>query len=168
MFWLSLVHFPVSRKQNWRSESFFQWKIGFGWHLARQEPCFRWHEVIRQEGPCACWQYPKIGTWKKNEIQFFSVKDMHCWQVLTFLWSPIEWLTFCQNSLICYYFLWKKTEFPFFEIPYFRVLPCMISDGASQSLRDKCGGSSLLRCHHWSRWVPQSFAWPKNSSPFVL
>ncbi len=29
-------------------------------------------------------QYRKIGNWKKKEIQFFSVKDMHCRPVLTF------------------------------------------------------------------------------------
>ena len=28
---------------------------------------------------------------------------------------------FCQNSLTCYYFLWIKTEFPFFEFHYFPV-----------------------------------------------
>ena len=38
---------------------------------------------------------PENRDMKKNEIQFFSVKDMHYQQVLTFLWSPIEWLTFC-------------------------------------------------------------------------
>ncbi len=64
-----------------------------------------------------------IGKEKKMKFSFFSIKDIHCQQVLTFLWSPIEWLTFCQNLSICYYFLWKKTEFPFFEFPYLRVLP---------------------------------------------
>ncbi len=30
---------------------------------------------------------------------------------------------FCQNWLTCYYFLWKKTEFPFFVFSCFWVLP---------------------------------------------
>ncbi len=56
---------------------------------------------------------PKIGISKtktktKNKqttnqkISFFPrqrrlIKDRHCWPVLLFLCSPIEWLTFCQN-----------------------------------------------------------------------
>ena len=44
---------------------------------------------------------------------------MHCWQVLTFLSSPIEWLTFCQNLLTCCYFLWKKLNFHFLNSPIF-------------------------------------------------
>ncbi len=27
-----------------------------------------------------------------------SIKDMHCQWVSIFLWSPVEWPTFCQNS----------------------------------------------------------------------
>ncbi len=69
------------------------------------------------------WAIPKNRDMKKKWNSVFSIKDMHCRQVLTVLWSPIEWLTFCPNSSTCYYVLWKKTEFPFFEIPYFRVLP---------------------------------------------
>ena len=57
------------------------------------------------------------------EIKFFSVKDIHCPWVLTYLSSPIEWQTFCQNSWTCYYFLLKKTEFPFLVFSYFRVMP---------------------------------------------
>ncbi len=52
------------------------------------------------------WQYPKIGNEKKWN-SFFSVKDIHCWRVLTFLYSPMEWLTFCQNSSTYYYFLFS-------------------------------------------------------------
>ncbi len=48
---------------------------------------------------------------------------MYCQQVLTYLSSPVKSLTFCQNSLTCYYFLPKKTEFPFLVFPYFRVMP---------------------------------------------
>ena len=51
---------------------------------------------------------------KTNKIQFFFCLR-HCWQVLTFLKSPIKWLTFCQNSWTCYYFL--RTEFTFLEFP---------------------------------------------------
>ncbi len=42
-------------------------------------------------------QFPKIGKWKKKWNSVFSIKDIHCPPVLTFLNSPIEWLTFCQN-----------------------------------------------------------------------
>ncbi len=56
------------------------------------------------------------------EIKFFLSKT-YIVGVLTYLSSPIEWQTFCQNSLTCYYFLRKKTEFPFLVFPYFRVMP---------------------------------------------
>ena len=49
----------------------------------------------------------------KNAIQFFSVRDMHCQWVLTLLPKLVDMLLFSV----------KKTEFPFFEFPYFRVLP---------------------------------------------
>ena len=59
------------------------------------------------------------------EIQLFSIKDMHCRQVLTFLLSPIEWLTFCQNWWTCYYFLQKKKlNFHFWFSPIFRLCLC--------------------------------------------
>ena len=44
---------------------------------------------------------------------------MHCWQVLTFLLSPIEWLSFCQNSWTCHYFLMEKNWISTFWIPLF-------------------------------------------------
>ena len=58
------------------------------------------------------------------KFSFFSVKDMHCGQVLTFLWSPIEWLTFCQNLSTCYYFLQKKLNFHFLNSPIFGYCRC--------------------------------------------
>ncbi len=43
---------------------------------------------------------------------------MYCRGVLIFLESPREPLTFCQNWLTYYYFLWKKkSEFPFLVAP---------------------------------------------------
>ena len=35
--------------------------------------------------------------------------------------TPVEWLTFCQNSLTCYYFLWKKLNFHFWFSPILRL-----------------------------------------------
>ncbi len=96
----SSAHPPITGVNNQNSELLPS-------HLSAMRTCCHW---VGGAG-----QYPKIGTWKKkNEIQFFSVKDMHCLQVLTFLWSSIEWLSFCQNLWTCYYFLQRKTEFPFF------------------------------------------------------
>ncbi len=69
-------------------------------------------------------QYLIFGKWKKwNSV--FSIKDKHCPLILTFLWSPIKWLTFCQNwsTLLLFSIFYRKTEFPFFEFPYFQVLP---------------------------------------------
>ena len=68
-----------------------------------------------------CPAIPEKREMKKKWNLVFSIKDMHCQPVLTFLQSLIEWLTFCQNSLT--YFLQKKTELPFSEFPYFLVLP---------------------------------------------
>ncbi len=50
--------------------------------------------------------------------------------VLTFLWSPIEWLTLVDMLL----FSVEKIEFPLFEIPYFRVLPSILAQHASTIL----------------------------------
>ena len=44
---------------------------------------------------------------------------MHCPRVLTYLWPPIEWLTFGQNLSTCYYFLQKKLNFHFWFFPIF-------------------------------------------------
>ena len=60
---------------------------------------------------------------KKKKFRFFPVKDMHCRLVLTFLLSPIEWQTFCQNWSTCYYIPWKKLNFHVFSSPFFWALP---------------------------------------------
>ncbi len=61
-------------------------------------------------------QYPKIGKWKKMKFSFFRQRHQ---PVLTFLQSPIEWLTFCQNWSTCCYFLWKKLNSHFLNSPIF-------------------------------------------------
>ena len=66
-----------------------------------------WQRLIAGKPHAFLRLYRKIRN-SKNEDSVFSVKDMHCWPVLTYLLSPIEWLTFCQKSLTCYYFLWKN------------------------------------------------------------
>ena len=70
-------------------------------------------------GPPATPENREFKKKKRNS----AIKDMHCQPVLTFLWSPIEWQTFCQNSLLCYYFLWGRNWISIFWFPYFRVLP---------------------------------------------
>ena len=55
----------------------------------------------------------------KNGNSVFSVKDMHCPWFRTYLWSPIEWLTFGQNSSTCCYSLRKKLNFHFWFSPIF-------------------------------------------------
>ncbi len=63
-------------------------------------------------------QYRKIGK-QKNGNSVFSVKDMHCQPILTFLWLLIEWLIFCQNSWTCYLFSTEKNWISsIFSIPF--------------------------------------------------
>ncbi len=71
---------------------------------------------------------PENREMKKNEILFFLSK-MHCRQVLTFLQSPTEWLTFCQNWWTCYYFLWKKLNFHLLDSPVFGCCRMLESEG---------------------------------------
>ncbi len=70
---------------------------------------------------------------QKIEIQFFSVKDKHCGQVLTFLLSPIESQPFYQNWSTCYYFLYISF---FFNSLFFGI-------------------AELLHCKLLHRWVTQ-------------
>ncbi len=60
------------------------------------------------------------------EIQFFPSKTfMHCQRVLTSWWSPFKWLTFCQNSPTCCYFLpERKLNFHFLFSPIFWYCLC--------------------------------------------
>ncbi len=68
------------------------------------------------------WAVPENREFKTKSV--FSVKDMHCGPVLTFVTYRVT--NFLPKPWTCFYFLWKKTElkteFPFFEFPYFRVL----------------------------------------------
>ncbi len=97
-------------------------------------------------------QYPKIGKLYKKMEFTFALKDMHCQQVLTFLWSPIEWLTFCQNLLTCYCFLWKKKlNFHFFHFPIFGCCQCPVpQQGQLEMTR-----AASFRCIPSTIWV-----WP--------
>ncbi len=73
------------------------------------------------------WAVPENRDMKKMKFSFFRQRH-HCPQVLTFLWWPIEWQTFCQNSSTCYYFLWKELNFHFWFSPIFGFCPfCLLS-----------------------------------------
>ena len=93
---------------------------------------------------------PQNRDMKKNEIQFFSIKDMHCRQVLTFLWSPIEWLTFCQNSWTCYIIFCRKNWLSIFWNPLFSGIaiwfPIRISIMIRKSKLRPCGQKSETEC----------------------
>ena len=102
------------------SECSFLWKAVCEVGLFRCDELTSLCTVSLQGGGSTGWinrAIPENKGIRKKEIQFFSINDMHCWQVLTFLWSPIEWqtnATTCQHSIICYSIFW---------FPHFRVLP---------------------------------------------
>ncbi len=91
---------------------------GFASHSLLSSTSFVSHRQREVNDTCHCGLCRKIGN-SKNGNSVFSVKYMHYPPVLTYLYSPIEWLTFCQNSLTCYYFLWKKLNFHFWFSPIF-------------------------------------------------
>ncbi len=51
------------------------------------------------------------------EIQFFPSKTCIVHEFWHFC-SHLEWITFCQNSWTCFYFLWKKLNFHFVNSPF--------------------------------------------------
>ena len=59
---------------------------------------------------------------------------MHCRQVLTFFVVTYRVTNFLSKLLDMLLFSAEKTEFPFFEIPYFRVLPTSASCSDSSDL----------------------------------
>ena len=80
------------------------------------------------------------------KFSFFSIKDMHCWQVLTFLWSPLESLTFYQNSWKCYYFLQKKNWIFIFWNPLFSGVASNTTNTTSRAFQQPwlIGPSTLV------------------------
>ena len=57
-----------------------------------------------------------------------------------FVVTYIEWLTFCQNLLTCYYFLWKKLNFHFFNPLFSGIVPRV---GAMQSANTGNGNRNI-------------------------
>ncbi len=61
-----------------------RWVSNLAWHSTHWEALsLQFFRISHEFGKSVFWligshwQYPKIGKWKKNEIQFFFVKDMH-------------------------------------------------------------------------------------------
>ncbi len=91
------------------------------------------------------------GIQKKKEIHFFSIKNMHCWQVLTFFLSPAEWQTFCQDLSTCYYFPQKKTEFPcFFFISLFLGITSISWDSLTSWMTTRIWILDPEKIVHWT------------------
>ena len=91
---------------------------------------------------------PENREMKKIIFSFFRQRQA----LSTFLQSPMEWLTCCQNTWTCCYFLWKKTEFPFFEFPYMWVLP--VGFGVSAPFQFVLGCTLLTPNFSWLAGQP--------------
>ena len=66
-------------------------------------------------------QYPNIGTWKKMKFSFFGQRHALSTSFDIFVVTYVT--NFLPKLVDMLIFSAEKTEFPFFEIPYFRVLP---------------------------------------------
>ena len=93
---------------------------------------------------------------KKMKFSFFPLKTciVKFWHLCSYI--PIEWLTFCQNWLTCYYFLLKKLNFHFFLIPLFLGI-------ATQSvLRCDCKAiRDVVDCQEFDALKLRTAAWDR-------
>ena len=128
--------------------------------------------MFRKPIATECGQFPKIGTWKKMKFRFFF-RQRHAlstsfdifvvaYRVTNFLPKLINILLF---SATYYYFLRKKTEFPFFEIPYFRALPECVS--RLPFLTSSGGKSRFGIWQSWFSWISSWFWWPCCQKPMA-
>ena len=87
-------------------------------------------------------QYLKIGKSKKMTFSFFPQRHalLTSFDILV---VTLEWQTFCQNSSTCYYFLQKKTEFPFFYFPIFGC--CRRPQSIDRQCKQKDAGAIGLK-----------------------
>ncbi len=80
----------------------------------------KYHTFSFSCGAQKWWAIIKNRDFKKWKFSFLRQKKACRRWVLHFLSVPIGDWSFCQNSSTSDYFLRKKTEFSFFEIPIFR------------------------------------------------